>query len=373
MKNYLRSFILILGFLGGFFGSGISYARLPENAVMDAMQAAEFRDRSLDSGLSDAVLSSLMRLDTPVFQFKTVGKDPYVLKHNTGAHTLEIITLGCYPGAGSQVNHIARSEDLANMIPIRHVTLCCDAGVKIDAKFPGYRESYVGRLTTDMFAGIGLMPDKYYKGALFVDEYVEAIPSKWYLRDVRDFDALRKYLQPLFEQHNLLGRGLQKPLLVLQFEKNNVKLSEDDYAFLGKYFQFCDLTDPVVLAFFNAHQTQIFEEIGRLGDAKYVKETLFEMFFRYVEKMGNEFKGKEIAAAVLYALVTAVTVDIAKGYIRDWSAQARRTVDTEVVPNIQAQAARVIDPSTAVTIAKGAGFAAVLGLATLAVATAVTE
>jgi hypothetical protein len=271
--------------------------------------------------------AELAKLDKPVFLFKTTAKDPYYIVHRPGSNVLEIVMFGYYPDKkGSHVYRVSKPAHIAELMPIRQTKLYIDGPVKIDEKFPGYREAYVARAFEDVLKAIKILPEHYYKGTPFVDQYRESMASKWVFNNAAEFSAFRSYLQPEFETADILAKNLPKPVLILEVENMATPLSEDDYAFLNSYFTLCDLTNPVVKAFFINQQEQIIKAIAKIKDAKQVKEGFVDACFRQVESMTNEFKVKEMAVAAITAVVTAITIDIAKGYVRDFGAHVKNKV-----------------------------------------------
>lgn len=279
------------------------------------------------------VVAALTKLDSPVLLFKTTAKDPYFMFHRPGSTTLEVVTFGYYSGKGAHVQRVTKPrQQLCSLMPIRMTKSFGDAPVKIDEKYVGWRESVIAKTYEDIFKAVGIMPDPYYKGTPFVDQYLETVPMKWVFNNAAEFASFRLFIQPLFESHNLLAKGLPKPVLVVEFEGPQVdQLSASDYEFLETYFTLVDLTDDTVKLFFADHQKQILEAVINSKDAKPVKEAFVDIMFRQMESVTNEFKTKEMAAAVVAAVVSAITMEVMKEYVKDITKHAKDHAHKKIV------------------------------------------
>lgn len=276
-------------------------------------------------------LEALQLIDKPVFMFKTTAKDPYYMIYRPGSNVLDVVMFGYYPGKGRHVYRVNKSNDISKLMPIRQTTLFIDGPVKIDVKFPGYRESYIARASEEVFKTIGFLPEHYFKGVPFVDQYLENMPSKWVFSNVEHFAAFRSYVQPLFEASELLSKNLPKPLLVLEVESAAKQLSSDDYVFLNRYFTLCDLTNPDVKAFFANCQEPINKAIAQIKDAKQVKEGFADACFRHFESLIKEGKAKDIGAAVVGGVLTAITMKLADRYLGKITTAAEEKINKHVV------------------------------------------
>ncbi len=256
------------------------------------------------SAATDLVLNNPYKA---VFLFKTTGKDPYFQLYRPGTRSLETVMFGYYTGTGVHVNRVTKAIDqLGMLIPIRATWLFEDGPVKIDEKFVGWRESVIAKSYEDIFKATKILPDHKYKGTPFVDQYLEGIPSMWVLRSAAEVTSLRRYIEPMFEQAKLLEKGIEKPLLVVEIEGTQTSFTQDDAVFLDKYFTLVDMTNQAVQSFFVKHQEQINLAVLKIGTAKQVKEGFADMIFRSVESVTNEFKAKEMGAAIITAAITAV-------------------------------------------------------------------
>ena len=244
-------------------------------------------------------------IDTPVALFKTTAKDPYLMVYKPGASILETIVFGWYKGEGTRVDRVSdATKQLELMVPIRQTILFEDGPVKLEKKFVGWRESAIARGYEDVFKALGIMANPYYKGTPLLDQYLEGIPMKWVLNEPAEITSLRKYLQPLFDQAGVAGKGERKPILIIEFDGQDTEVKAEDQAFINKYFCPCSLTDDAIKTFFTTHQGKIRDAIVNGKDAKQVGEGFVDIMFRKVESVTQEFKTKEMAAAIVFGLIS---------------------------------------------------------------------
>jgi hypothetical protein len=292
---------------------------------------------AVDAGSSkreNSGLAELAKIDKPVFVFKTTAKDPYSLVYRPGSNTLEILLFGYYSGAGSRVFHVTKPEKQLNkLMPIRWTKFFMDGStpVKIDEKYPGYRESTLGNAFADVLMATSILSEHYYKGTPFVDQYLNAMPFKLVFNKVEEVTALRSLLQPLFEKHELLSKCHVKPVLVIEIDGTDQILSQGDSDFFKTYFTVCDETNEEVKAFFGLQQDAMERIFVRSKDAKQVKEAFADIVFRQFESLVSEFKMKEAGAAALSVVIAAVTYDIAKGYVGDITKNAKAHVHKNAI------------------------------------------
>lgn len=284
----------------------------------------------------NAAVTALAKLDTPVLLFKTTAKDPYFMFHRPGSSTLETVIFGYYSGTGAHVQRVTKArEQLSHLIPIRMTKFFAEGPVKIDEKYVGWRESVVAKTYEDIFKAVGVISDLSYKGTPFVDQYLEAVPMKWVFNNAAEFASFRLFIQPLFESHNLLVQGLPKPVLVVEFEGPKAgELSAGDYEFLENYFTLIDLTNEIARVFFAEHQKQILEAVVKCGDkniTKQVKEGLVDIMFREMESVTKEFKAKELFPIIIGTVVSAITVEVMKDYLKEITKHAKNHAHARIV------------------------------------------
>ena len=304
--------------------------------VMALFTGALIAPVAVDAGASKSEksgLAELAKLDKPVFLFKTTAKDPYGVVYYPGPNTLEILLFGYYPGTGSRVFHVTKPKlQLSKLMPIRMTRLFIDGTpVKIDEKYPGYRESTLGNAFADVLMATSILSEHYYKGTPFVDQYCKAMPFKLVFNNVEEVTALRGLLQPLFEQHELLSKCPVKPVLVIEIDGAEETLAQGDSDFFKTYFTLCDAADEEAKAFFKAQEEPIANAFAKLKDAKQVKEAFGDIIFRQFESLASEFKMKEAGAAAVSAVIAAVTYDIAKGYVGDITKHAKAHVHKNAI------------------------------------------
>lgn len=271
-------------------------------------------------------------IDTPVALFKTTAKDPYLMIYKPGASVLESIVFGWYKGEGTRVDRVSdATTQLELMVPIRQTLLFEDGPVKLDKKFVGWRESAIARGYEDIFKALHIMADPYYKGTPLLDQYLEGIAMKWVLNEGAEITSLRKYLQPLFDQAGVTGKGEKKPILIIEFDGQNTEITDEDQAFINKYFCPCSLTDDAIKTFFTNHQGKIRDAIVNCKDAKQVGEGFIDMMFRQAESITSEFKTKEMSVAIIFGLLTAITLDVIHDYRKDIVGHAKKHAHEHVV------------------------------------------
>ncbi|MBM3886580.1 hypothetical protein FJ364_01505 [Candidatus Dependentiae bacterium] len=321
----------------------LSYYSFAMALLVSVVAAATTSLRAEATSIEKAGIAELSKVDKPVFQFKTTSKDPYALVYRPGSNVLEILTFGYYPGKGAHVFHISKpAVQLNRLMPIRMTKLYIDGLVKIDEKFPGYRESALGRALEEVLMATSVLPVHYYKGQPFVDQYCEGMPFKLVFNNVAEISALRAYLQPLFEQHQLLIKGYVKPALLIHIENAEKTIASGDYDFLKTYFTVCDPADEVVRAFFDKQQDPINQAIAKSKEYKQVKEAFADIIFRQIESAAIEFKVKEVGAAAVYMLLAGVTLDLAKDIARKMTGEAKKHLDH----NLHAAVKRYADDPT---------------------------
>ena len=314
MKKILSGYSLVIALFAG--------------ALIVPVAVGADASKSEKSGLAE-----LAKLDKPVFLFKTTTKDPYGIVYSPGSNKLEIILFGYYPGTGSRVFHVTKPKlQLGKLMPIRMTTLFMDGTpVKIDEKYPGYRESTLGNAFADVLMAASILSEHYYKGTPFVDQYRKAMPFKLVFNNVEEVTALRGLLQPLFEQHELLSKCSVKPVLVVEIDDAEQTLAQGDSDFFKTYFTLCDAADEEAKAFFKAQEDPMANAFAKLKDAKQVKEAFGDIIFRQFESLVKEFKMKEAGAAAVSAVIAAVTYDIAKGYVGDITKHAKAHVHKNAI------------------------------------------
>lgn len=256
-------------------------------------------------------VGALKRHDQPFCFFKTTGKDPYLMKFYPASAQMMYITCGTITAKGMPA-HISNTNDLASLTPLRLVSLSMDTSAKVDEKYPGYRETIVGKLLETVLKKIRILEDDRYKGTLLLDEYLAGMPLKMVFNTVEEFKAVRAYLEPLLVNAHALAPVQTKPLLYVTFEKPAQSLDAADQAFIDTYFTACNPADDHVSTFFKQAHDAIADALGALKDAKFVKESLAKTLFRHAESATKEFKGKDLVIVTTLFIASMLTYDLLK-------------------------------------------------------------
>ncbi|QQR49717.1 hypothetical protein IPF37_02640 [bacterium] len=168
------------------------------------------------------------------------------------------------------------------------------------------------------------MPDRTYNGTVLVDQYQTGMPMKFVLRNIEDFQNLRKY----FEKHfrNMVMMPSKKPLLVLEitesqdlFARRTLEgLSDADIDFLETYFELADPTNPEVCKFFQRCQSDFIETMYRMpNDVKVVGRSLGEIVFDDIEKKSIDFKAVDAAGAVMTVVIGWLVFESCKNTLKN--------------------------------------------------------
>lgn len=257
--------------------------------------------------VSDKTRAQLKKMDQKFcfFKYFTGCKYPYMIYGDEGAY--QVTTLLGGTEQGGEYILAKKPEHLKNLVTLRSTVYGADANVKFDQIYKGYRETFLGTLVEDALDIATVLPAKKYAGTMLFDEYMQQIPMKWYLRDSTVFRALKFYMLAQFEKHGIVN-PVQKPLLVVEFEKGNQTFSLEDVAFLSNFFELADPADSEIAAYFQARQDMLSEATKNFGSARQVGQTFGEMLMSNLEKPTDGFKKEVIALQALKWLVVGIVV-----------------------------------------------------------------
>src|SRR5688572_24861118 len=109
--------------------------------------------------------------DQPFMFFKTFGKYPYAIHYDPAVNQLNTTFLGCIDEKTKEVVAPKKGSQLETLVPIRFTQNFVDANVKIDRKYKGWRESYIGQILESRLQRYGLIPTHTFDGVFMVNEY----------------------------------------------------------------------------------------------------------------------------------------------------------------------------------------------------------
>ncbi|MBY0353759.1 hypothetical protein K2W90_05325 [Candidatus Babeliales bacterium] len=267
--------------------------------------------------LSEESRKQFQTLDQQFCFFKTCAEDPYMIVFHPGKN--EITTIACGTLDKQQGPRRAKSAaDFENLTVIRNTIIFADPGLKLDQKLRGYRKTIIGKFLDNLLKDISFLPDRKYDGTVLVDQYKVGMPMKWVLRDTKDFQAIKKYLEKHFGSMLIPAK---KPLLVLEItnskdplaiERSLGGLSQEDVDFLETYFELADPQDPEVVAYFKACQEIFMDTQHKFDSPKVVGRSFGEIVFDAIEKRSDDFKLVDYAGAIIATLATMVLFDSCK-------------------------------------------------------------
>lgn len=269
-----------------------------------------------EAGSKTAFTSFPLTIAEPFAVFKSVGaKYPYMLRYDPAENTFTSVMCGTNIDGSPRLAKTA--QDLVELVPVRRTVKALDAGIQIDRKYDGFRESYIGCMIAGVLTLTGILPQEEYPGTFLVDELTDGIAMKWVLRNVDEFKAVRQYLE-----NKIAEKGLtfaKKPSLLIDIRKGGANLDASDYAFLNAYFTLVSPTDESTMEFYNK-ATAIMTDITTCGvDFGNAAEGFGIKFMRLIEKDCSDFKLPEWCAdgakLAFTALTTAIFVKLFMDYV----------------------------------------------------------
>jgi hypothetical protein len=252
----------------------------------------------------------------PFVVFKSVGaKYPYMLRFDPAENTFTSVMCGTEIDGSPRLAKTA--QDLEALIPVRRTVKALDAGIQIDRKYDGFRESYIGCMIAGALTLTGILPQETYPGTFLVDEMTDGVAMKWVLRNAEEFKSVRQYLE-----NKIAEKGLtfaKKPSLLIDIRKGGANLDASDYAFLNAYFTLVSPTDESTMEFYNK-ATAIMTDITTCGvDFGNAAEGFGIKFMRLIEKDCSDFKLPEWCAdgakLAFTALTTAILIKLFNDYV----------------------------------------------------------
>jgi hypothetical protein len=240
------------------------------------------------------------RLDQPFVFFKAADgfKFPYMMVCNPGLNQWNMVLCGTVKDGTTKL--AKHAEDLENLVPLRNTIKFADSGSQIDKKYPGYREAHLAVMLEIFFRAVGLIPQDGYAGTVLFDEYKAGLPIKVVFGSIEYFRAWRNYMLKHLAAADPAIFPLKKPLLMMEFLDGKANFNEDDLRFLHSCFAILDPTDVSACAFFDRAQAKLKDTMDLTDEAKFVKESLGELFMRKIEEYHSlEAKKLVLSAAAL--------------------------------------------------------------------------
>ncbi|MFA6262953.1 MAG: hypothetical protein WCW33_00415 [Candidatus Babeliales bacterium] len=260
------------------------------------------------------------KIDQPFVFFKAADgfKFPYMMVCNPGLNQWNMVLCGTVKNGKTRLAKSA--EDLENLVPLRNTIKFADNGSQIDKKYPGYRDANLAIMLEVFFRAVGLIPQDGYAGTVLFDEYKAGLPIKAVFGSIEYFRAWRNYMIKHLATADSSIFPLKKPLLMMEFLDGKATFNEDDLRFLRSCFVILDPTDASACAFFECAQSKLNDVMDMTDEARFVKESVGEMFMRKIEDFSS-LEAKKVtlalsAAVAFYFLIAPVT-DI----IKDWGAK----------------------------------------------------
>lgn len=269
-------------------------------------------DAPVYEALSSEQYKQLEIMDQPVGFFKSTNKYPYHWVYNPATNSLRQVLCGAYDRELGGNVELKKPEQLAALSPLRFSVMNMDQSTIEDVKYRGYRDTMIGQVVEEFLKTIKILPDKHFKGRLFVDEYQEAIPQKWVFANAKEFGYLRKYIQANFNLHDVKPLA-QKPILILDILKNSADLTAADCAFLKTYFTVVDPSNSEVVSFFKKNEKHAVKAMALINpfkkEAISIKQNFAEKQFHKLEELCKKFSLEEYAAMGLFSLLGYVYKD----------------------------------------------------------------
>ncbi len=267
------------------------------------------------SGLVAAERPELVKTDQAVVFFKALKGDKYpmLLKLSPAENKMTIILCGTKTANG-KVKLAKKACELRDMVAIRNSVKSADGctQTQIDKKYEGYREAYAAIALTKLLMFAGLYPAEGYNGTVLVDEYVQGLPMKIVLSNMKQFAALKAYLIANFKNSNVVP-ATQKPLLLLEVLDKEAVLSDSDKAFLNTYFELLDPCNAAVKTFFDNAQKLQYDLMDKTKDAKVVAELFCEAQLRKMEELVSDFDTKKLAGVLTMLVAADIGTSLKKG------------------------------------------------------------
>lgn len=271
-----------------------------------------FAESDADSLVYEEVSPELYKqldvMDQPAGYFKSTNKWPYYWVVDPSTNSLKQILCGSYDQEAAANIEIKKPEQLAAISPLRFSVMNIDQGTCEDVRYQGYRDTMLGQLVEQLLKKIKVIPDRHFKGRLFIDEYEQGIPQKWVFATAQEFGYLRKYIQANFELHSINPLDV-KPILALHILKNPTQLTAHDLSFLKTYFTVVDPTDKKVSSFFKKHEKSALKAISLLRKGFPIKQTFLEKEFHKIEERCKKFSMESYIVMAVTAALTYVYKD----------------------------------------------------------------
>lgn len=257
-----------------------------------------------------------LTLAEPFAVFKSIGaKYPYMLRFDPAESNFTSVM--CGTNIDGKVRLAKTAEDLVGLIPVRRTIKALDAGVQVDRKYDGYRESYIGCMIAGALTLAGVLPQEEYPGTFLIDEMTDGVAMKWVLKNVEEFKGLRQYLENKIAEAGL--SFTKKPHLLIDIRKGGANLDAGDYGFLNKYFTLVSPLDQEKMEFYEK-ATALITDITTCGvDFGNAGEGFGLKFMRLIEKDCSDFKLPEWTAdgakLAFTALTTAILIKLFTNYV----------------------------------------------------------
>jgi len=287
---------------------------------------------TLTYNVSEQTYNDLKKVNQPFGYFKTTGKDPHMFVYLPGRNELQKVKCGIH-GDGTEKDVIVHLEEsprdslqLETLHPICWEYFFIDTNKRKKRRGRGDRDTVVGGFVEELLKSIRVLRDEKYSGTVLIDEYKANIPMIWTLKNLDHFKGIRAYFQNMCEVHGITPSNTQKPLLVLELEKEEELLDASDIEFLHKYFEVADPADKAIKEFFDVHKETFLDLVQIMGNAKKVSTKFGEDLLEAIEKPMGDFKFNNMALMTAKYAAIALLADYARQAILEKKVWPEKTM-----------------------------------------------
>lgn len=298
------------------FAKGLAFSLLLMSSPLFSVQAFDQNNVSTRSAQTAQKSEENIKFHGKTFCiFKSFGrksKCPIVQFFNPTLNEFTTLYCGTRSDNNQESSYVARSTDLQNLGVLNAKTLAFESGSLINKKYPGFRESILGKGFESLLMTAGIISSEAYKGNPLFDE-LNTGAGLWWVTTVEDFSNVRIYLERLLGESTFSSGKIHVLLDIV--DGNLDALPEEDLIFINKHFVLVDPEDQnsKISAFFK----EKIKDLGKMAskkssDFKESKESWGEQFLRLIEADGHVegFNVTKLSTkAAKYLLVTAITVN----------------------------------------------------------------
>ncbi|KKQ11330.1 MAG: hypothetical protein US22_C0032G0003 [candidate division TM6 bacterium GW2011_GWF2_36_6] len=201
----------------------------------DAVEAAQVVDVAIKAHGRDELLARVIKAsseDKPCMYFESFGKFPHAVISYPRKNEVRDILFAC--DKDGSVDFVQNPEDFANLVPAKLRVSWPLLGIFTEKKFTGFfaDKPVMKSISSNNY-------EAQFKKPFMVSEYESGMDMKWVFDSVEQFQGFKNYFLK-----NVQAPADKKPFLVLEIEKNQEALTEEDAAFLGEYFDVADISNP---------------------------------------------------------------------------------------------------------------------------------